>query len=191
MAHTSEQRDNWELCGAKKKNGERCRAFAGQGTDHPGAGRCRFHLGNTPTHKASAIRQEAQARALEFDPIPVEPTEALLTVLHLSYGYLAFIKQELGDLTDRKSFEAQVVMRAFNDERDRVARIAKAALEAGVAERHVKLAEQYGALLAQYTQGLIDDLTPYLSAEGQESVPTFVRNRLLALDQRPALTAAA
>jgi hypothetical protein len=190
MAHSSEQRDNWELCGAKKKNGKLCRAFAGQGTDHPGTGRCRFHLGNTTTHMASAIRREAQARALAFDPIPVEPTDALLTVLHLSYGYLSFIKHELGKEIDRKSFEAQVLMRAFNDERDRVTRIAKAALDAGVAERQVKLAERYGALLAQYTQGLIDDLTPHLSAEGRDHLATYVRNRLLALEQRPALTAA-
>jgi rubredoxin len=40
--NTSEQRDHLStpLCGARKKTGEECRAFAGQGTPHLGVGNC-------------------------------------------------------------------------------------------------------------------------------------------------------
>ena len=42
-----------EQCGAKKKNGETCRAAAGQGTRHIGTGRCKFHGGNAASGPAA------------------------------------------------------------------------------------------------------------------------------------------
>jgi hypothetical protein len=50
MAHTKEQRDLHDLCGAKRKNGELCRKFAGEGTDHFGVGHCKYHFGNARNH---------------------------------------------------------------------------------------------------------------------------------------------
>src|SRR4051812_41421164 len=106
MPHTPEQRDRHALCGAKKKNGDTCRKFAGEGTNHKGVGRCRYHLGNTKNHEANAVRREAQQRLVAFgEPLPVEPTEALLTVLHLSAGHLAWVRDSLAALDDKTSFE--------------------------------------------------------------------------------------
>src|SRR4051794_28161528 len=122
MAHTPRQRDRMALCGAKKKNGETCRAFAGQGTDHPGIGRCKFHLGNAAAHRKHAAKVEAQRRVVKFgQPLPVEPTEALLGVLHLSAGHLTWIRSELDDeMLDTSSFERDVLMRMWDEERDRI-----------------------------------------------------------------------
>jgi hypothetical protein len=36
-------------CGAKTRAGGRCKNAAGFGTDHVGAGRCKFHGGMAPT----------------------------------------------------------------------------------------------------------------------------------------------
>src|SRR5579871_648905 len=147
MAHTPEKRDRSALGGAKKKNGETCRAFAGQGTDHSGVPgtRCKYHGGSTRSHRTHAAVQEARKAMVEFgQPIPVEPTEALLGVLHLSAGHLSWLRDELAATEDKQTFAAQVLLNAFDGERDRVARIAKMALDAGVAERSVRLAETYG-----------------------------------------------
>jgi hypothetical protein len=83
MPVTPEQRSMHDLCGAKKKNGELCRAYAGQGTDHPGVGRCKFHLGNAPNLKKHAAKQ--QKRMVVFGaPIPIDPNQALLAMLYLA-----------------------------------------------------------------------------------------------------------
>jgi len=45
----------------------------------------------------------------------------------------------------------------YAEERDRGARVAKAALDSGVAERQVKLAETYGAALANLLRAVLND----------------------------------
>jgi hypothetical protein len=179
-----------QLCGAKKKNGKLCRAFAGQGTEHPGVGTCRFHLGNTKTHQVSAVRSEAQRRAIQFgQPVHVEPTEALLAVLHLSAGHLQWIKDEIAATEDKQGFDSQVLMRMWDDERDRVARVAKAALDCGVAERAVKLAETYGQQLAQVLRAVFMDPELALTAVQHERLPDLLRRHLGALEEQRALVA--
>src|SRR5581483_6462052 len=114
MAHTSEQRDKHELCNARKKNGERCRKFAGEGTSHFGVGACKYHGGATKNHQISAQKKMAEKIMHEFGkPIPVEPTEALLAVLHLSAGHLQYVKDEYEQLEDKNSFLGQSLMRAW------------------------------------------------------------------------------
>jgi hypothetical protein len=192
MPHTREQRDRHALCGAKRKNGERCRLFAGQGTSHRGTGRCFLHLGNTRGHQTHAVKVEAQRRAIQFgEKIDIAPSEALLTVLHLSYGHLEFIRAELGALLDQPSFERDVLLRAWDDERDRVARIGKAALDAGVQERQIQLAERYGELLARLLQGIFNDVELALTKKQQAKLPTVLRRHLVAVDEhaRAELTA--
>jgi hypothetical protein len=185
VAHTPAQRSLRALCGAKKKNGDTCRAFAGQGTDHPGVGRCKFHLGNTKNMRKHAVKLKAEeevtrARGQFGAKIPVEPTEALLSVLHLSAGQLAWLHDELAEQTDKQSFDGQVLMRLWNDERDRVARIAKAALDAGVAERSIRLAETYGEAIATVLRNVLYDPELGLTDMQQALLPDLVRRHLMA-----------
>lgn len=145
MAHTPVQRDQHPLCGARKKNGELCRAFAGQGTDHRGTGTCRFHLGNTPSHQRHAVVQESRRQMVKLGlPVAVDPTEALLQMLYHAAGHVSWLREEIAASEDLSKFETRVIVELYADERDRVAKVAKAALDAGVAERQVKLAEKYG-----------------------------------------------
>jgi hypothetical protein len=192
MPHTPEQRDRHALCGAKRKNGNTCRLFAGQGTSHPGVGRCRFHLGNSKNHEAHAVRVEATRRLVEFgQPVAVEPTEALLQVLHLSAGHLAWVREALATLDDKTTFEGQVLMRLWNEERDRVARISKAALDAGVAERQIQLAERYGEQLAHLLMGIFEDPELALNMRQRGRLPDLLRRHLTVIDaeSRQGLTA--
>lgn len=58
-----------------------CCAVKGWGTDHPNAGRCRHHGGNTPSGRAYGQREVAQAEARRFAlPVDVDPSTALLQI---------------------------------------------------------------------------------------------------------------
>lgn len=47
-------------CNGLRKNGERCTRPAGWGTQHPGIGRCKLHLGNTESHVKAAEKVKAE-----------------------------------------------------------------------------------------------------------------------------------
>jgi hypothetical protein len=126
---------------------------------------------------------------VEFgQPLPIAPAEALLGVLHLSAGHLNWLREELAATDDKKSFEAQVLLRAWDDERDRVARISKAALDVGVAEKQIKLVEQYGEQLAALLRAVFYDGDLGLTARQRSSLPDVLRRHLATLDGQPALT---
>lgn len=196
MAHTPQQRDRHALCGAKKKNGALCRKFAGEGTEHPGVGRCKYHLGNTKEHQKHAVKVTAQREAAKAQQtlleqavnfgliLDVEPVEALLMTLRMSYGHLAWLRYEITLLDDKASFDARVLLRMFDDERERVARIAKMALDAGVQERQVQLAERYGEMLADLLKTIFGDPDLALSTKQERMLPTVLRRHLVAVDDQ-------
>src|SRR5215213_1628910 len=122
MAMTSEKRSTYKLCGAKKKNGEKCRNFAGQGTDHLGIGRCKFHFGNARNHKIHAAKVEAMQRmAWGGEAIEMHPHEALLQMLYLAAGHVAFLREMIGTAEDLESNKTVYLVRLYGEERDRVA----------------------------------------------------------------------
>ena len=183
MPHTPEQRDKQHLCGAKKKNGEKCRAFAGQGTDHPGIGTCKFHGGSTRTHKQHAVIQEAQRRMVKLGaPVEMRPTEALLAMLHLASGHVAWLRGEISRLDDLSSSEGLAFVALYGEERDRVAKVAKACLDAGVAERQVRLVEQYGSALASVLGAVFADPALHLRSEQRAALPEVLRRHLVAIE---------
>lgn len=192
MAHTREQRSARALCAATKKNGESCRAFAGQGTDHPGIGRCRYHLGNTPTHRASAAVKEAELHVARFGgPIALRPHEALLSMLHLATGHVAFLREALNDVDSLSSDEGRAIVGLYGSERDRVAKVAKAALDAGVQERQVRLAESYGRALATLLRSVFDDPELGLTTKQRSRLPEVLRAHLGRLEAGGGLEPAA
>jgi hypothetical protein len=184
MPHTPEQRNRHALCGAKKKNGDPCRKFAGESTDHPGVGRCKYHLGNTKDHRKHAVKVEAQKRLMTIGrEIEINPIDALLWTVRVSAGHMVLIQSELEKhKNDVTSHEGQVLMRLWNDERDRLAKTAKLAVDAGVAEKHIKLVEQAGQDIARLITGILDDLR--LTRTQQAIRAEVIRRHLMALDAR-------
>src|SRR5690348_1124286 len=159
MPHTREQRDRHALCGAKKKDGTTCRQFAGLGTPHGGIGACRYHGGLMPNHQKHAVKVEAERRLLAIgESIKVNPIDALLWTVNLSAGHLEFVRRELAGYDEANGFEREVMLRVYNDERDRLARTAKLAIDAGVQEKAIKLAETYGEMLARLIESILADL---------------------------------
>jgi hypothetical protein len=53
-------------------------------------------------------------------------------------------------------------------------RFSQIAISLGIAERHVKMLETYGELLAGLLRGVLDDLWPHLSEEGRAMAPQII-----------------
>lgn len=182
-------------CGAKRKEsrgGGRCQLTAGHGTTHLGFGKCRYHGGNLPTHNAHAASQRAILMGAELE---INPLDALIWCIKLTAGEVEFCNQQLHILEEADWIENTIVgkqLHLWAKERqkavDRLAKFSKDALALGIAERAVRLAEQYGHTLATYTKGLIDDLTPYLSEEGVKAMPLIVRKHLALLEGASPVT---
>jgi hypothetical protein len=155
---TPEQRSQHALCGAKRKNGKPCRLFAGQKTEHRGVGRCFLHGGATTSHKKHAVAVEAKQRMVKLgQPIQgIKPHQALLGMLQATTGHVSWLYEEIGALEDLSTPEAQVIVKLYDDERDRAARIAESCLRAGVEEGELRFARRISELLAHVIRAGID-----------------------------------
>jgi len=177
-----------EMCLAMKADGTKCRKRAGWGTSHPGTGRCKHHGGSTVNHKAAAARQVAH----EFlgTPRDMNPFDAILWCIKIRAGEIEWLSQRMAELDKEAWVEQTMVGKQFHlyaRERHRamqdLVKFSGIAVSLGIAERAIKLAETYGELLAQFTKNLLNDLWPHLDEEGRAKAPSFVRMRLLQLDQ--------
>lgn len=171
-------------CGAKKRGGGVCAQPAGYGTEHLGFGKCKHHGGGSPTHLANAAKKQA---VLMGAPVEINPLDALIWCIKLTAGEVEFCTQQLEILGKEEWLEHTLVgkqIHVWAKERqkavDRLAKFSKDALALGIAERAVRLAEQYGSSLAKYTKGLLDDLD--LTAEQQKKAPLIVRKHLALLE---------
>lgn len=174
MGHSPEQRETHPLCGAKKKNGTTCRAFAGQGTDHPGTGRCKFHGGSTRNHKTAAITTEAKRRMVKLGtPIEVAPHEALMALLHAGSGHVAWLGEEIAAADDLGTFEGQVLTQMYGEERDRLARVAEACLRAGVSQEEIKLVQRFGEMFGGVVRSSLDAVEGLTEKQEQQFKETF------------------
>lgn len=180
-------------CGARRKNGDRCKQAAGWGTDHPGTGRCKLHGGSTPAHTTAARYEQALAAVATYGlPRDIDPAAALLEEVHRTAGHVAWLASKIRELddddltwgitqeteknaamfvgTDRKSqAKPSVWLELYHRERRHLVRVTKAALDAGISERLVRLAERQGTMLADVirrsAEGLLDEVAGLLDEE--------------------------
>jgi hypothetical protein len=172
------------FCNALKQDGRRCRQPAGMGTDHLGFGTCRFHGGFLPNHRKSALKQQA---VLMGAPKDINPLDGLMWCIRLTAGEVQFCTEQIENLDKKHWTENTIAGKQLNmwaKERqsavDRLAKFCKDALALGIAERSVRIAEQYGSSLARYTKGLLDDLQ--LTEEQMKRAPVIVRKHLMLLE---------
>ena len=135
-------------CNAKTRStedhrakGVPCKNWAGFRTPHPGIGNCFLHGGSTTSHRKSAVSVEAKRRMVQLGtPIEgVTAPEALMGLLRASAGHVAFLQQSVAALDALASPEAEVLVRLYDTERDRLARISEACVRAGVAEHIIRM----------------------------------------------------
>lgn len=173
---------NGALCGAKKRQGEgTCTQRAGWGTSHPGWGHCKLHGGASAPGNAHAASEAAYSAARTLGiPVEVDPAQALLGEVQRTAGVVAWLDRVVGDLDraevtygvryerwtpgeqgGRGTEEGPGVnewVKLWQAERRHLAAVCKAALDAGVQERQVQLAEEQGEMAGRVVQAVLDEL---------------------------------
>ncbi|HEY7598388.1 MAG TPA: hypothetical protein VH741_00555 [Candidatus Limnocylindrales bacterium] len=209
--------DSDRHCGARRRSDDRngdgvrgqpCRKPAGWGTDHNGIGRCKLHggLGLGARQQAERIAIERRARvALQRlgQSIEIEPAEALLNLVGEAAANVAYLASEVGSLGSLTAIPQvmtrageviddgeyiRAIVRLYNEERDRLARTAKAALNAGVAERQVRLAEAHGRELVRIVVAVLGRLD--LTQEQTVAARLMIAEEFRNLTAAPAPTTA-
>lgn len=185
--HGSDAPDDSNFCGARKKQGSgNCTKTKGWGTNHVGWGRCKLHGGNTPSGEAAAAKEAAQRTALIMgEALDVDPHEALITCVRIAAGEVAYCSTQIATLeqaTESTMFGQVLDIWIVTRQKAlaSLAKYSKMALDAGVAERQVQLAERYGEMLATLISGILGDLE--LSAKQQKAAPVIVTKHLQSLE---------
>lgn len=106
-------------------------------------------------------------------------------MLYLASGAVVWLREEIAATDDLGTFESRVLVQLYGEERDRVAKVAKAALDAGVAERAVGLAERHGAFLAELLRRVFADPELGLGSAQQERLPDVLRRHLVTMAEQP------
>jgi endonuclease/exonuclease/phosphatase family metal-dependent hydrolase len=166
-----------------------------------------MHGGSAPQVKAAAERRRHQAAALAAVetyglPREVAPDVALLEEVHRTAGHVAWLAKivrglgqdelvwskaeeehigasEFGGTNTTSKAQPNVWLQIYQTERKHLAQVAKAALDAGVAERQVRLAEQQGSVLAGVIHRILGRLG--LTPEQRALVATVVPEELRAV----------
>ena len=145
--------------GGRRQGRGRVGTLQGWGTEHVGIGRCKLHGGNTKTHRIAAVRQEVERRMVNYgEPIDVDPATALLGEVARTAGHVAWLNEQVRDHADVATHEGRVLVEVYRREREHLVRVAKATLDAGVAEREVRIAEAQGVLIAKLITAVLTDL---------------------------------
>lgn len=142
------------VCGAEKRNGDPCMAYAGQGTDHPGYGACKNHAGSTQNGERRAAKEMVAARVNEMiasgEIDYISPEQALMadvTRAALSVAYWDNLLQE--EDVDVTTPRGQVLVQQWNEQRRLLHQAAKLVINSGIAKRQVEIAEMQATVLMQ------------------------------------------
>lgn len=174
-------------CPTIKQGGERCKQPAGYRTDHLGYGQCIYHGGNSPALKTHAKKERLEHEVKTMGlPREIPPEQALMEEVYRSAGVVAWVGEQVSGLQVQDVFhltDMGTLPRAWVDvyrrEREHLAKVAKMAIDAGIAERHVRIAEEQGRMLAAAIQKILGDLN--LTPEQAAQAPKIVRRHLTAL----------
>lgn len=93
------------LCGAKTRAGGTCTKRAGEGTGHPGEGRCKHHAGSTPSHelKGAVILARREAQVMGVPLHDVDPHEAILECIRIAAGEVQYASSQIWALEDHEA----------------------------------------------------------------------------------------
>lgn len=186
-----------ERCTARTKAGRPC-----GNRPIPGGTVCRFHGGGAPQVRAIAARRLAvedahrEVRRLGL-ALDADPLDVLLDQVREAAGNVAAYRLAVeglridvgaggvaGEIGDHGLAEANVLVRMYDAERDRLTRYAKMCLDAGVDERRVRVAEGDAQRLATAVGRALDRVG--LSEEQRGLLRAAMAEELRALRGEPA-----
>lgn len=148
-----------------ERAGEQCTQYAmvGQKVCHKHGGAAK-HAREAGQRRFKQQKLAVKMAALGL-PREVDPATALLEEVWRSAGHVAWLGQVVGALQHDAAqlaesrlvdgTEVSVWVRLYNDERDRLAKVSKMALDAGVAQALVDIAHAQSAQLIRYTDALL------------------------------------
>lgn len=181
-----------KICGARKQEGSICKLPSGWGTSHPGYGPCRNHYGETPMGKKGAARDMAEELMVFYgQPLDTNPIDALLDEVRRTAGHVAWLGAQIAQFKqvavragkpEALTPEAEGWIRMYQSERAHLVRVSAAALNAGVNERLVQIAEHQGEKLAGAVDSILEqlNLTPVQRAMIPDVVPNVLRGLISA-----------
>jgi hypothetical protein len=164
---------------------------AGERTTHPGHGRCWMHGGMRTDDGGPRGYRETWKQIMDVArELQVSPWDALLLSTRLAAGRVAWVDQQLQEATRAADGDqdAAIVRRWLKEsraERTLLARTAKAAVDAGVAERLVRQVELEGRLVAEVLGRTLDALE--LTAEQRQTAFSVAHRELLQLEAPEAI----
>lgn len=161
-----------------------CRRGAGQNTDHEGVGLCSEHGGHRGKGRIVGTWLMANAYAQELN---VTPWEALLQQVRMLAGQVAFLQEkvnrcerEFGVDALKPGGEAGEWVDMLEKRGDRLARVAKMAIDAGVAERLVRQVELEAELMLKSTLFALDALG--MNEDDKERALELMSAKMLELE---------
>lgn len=181
-------------CGAKTRKGGECRLVAGLGTDHAGAGACRFHTGSTPDGRRAGARELARQHAVVMGlPVDTDPIDALRECIARTKGEILYADREIGALKsamETTDFGQRLHpwVRVRQDAIDRLSKYAKLALDAGVDAKYVEVMERQADQVVAVVRAVL--AAAALTPDQEQRARDELYRRLLAAE-RPVLEAAA
>lgn len=175
---------NKRICGAQTKRGRICRKEAGWGTDHLGTGRCKNHLGSTSKGAVAAAKEELAGMAV---PLPVSPGQAVLGVLQLAAGQLAFCAHKVSELDDKEFWEKTIAgevpnrwIRLQRSVMHDIEKFSKTAHAMGISEREMALAEAQTLMMGELLEAVVSELG--LSAEQRRQMGPAIRKHMAVIE---------
>lgn len=149
---------------------------------------CWRHGGRTKGAKEGATRRLSKHALMKLGvPITVEPRQALLDQVYTAYGMqqaASLLAQQIRpeDLnSDNEDIRmaARAKLSLLSEWTDRVARVSKMALDAGIEERLVKLAERQGDAIVAIVRAIVLGLE--LTPEQKQQAYVIAANELRGL----------
>lgn len=176
-------------CGAKLKNGGTCKKSAGEGTTHPGWGRCLNHKGMEPLYQKSAALAEATHLGRTYTtPVPTDPTMALVEEMARTHGAIVWLDlrmehdllkaeaEGLDPLTYLLEPRMAQLRNLRDKERDRLTRIATVCINLGLKARELRLVEGIGGLIQSVLEATLSDLN--LTPEQRDAAKQILAGHL-------------
>lgn len=204
------QRDGKPTCSAHVKNGER-RGQGCSKHPMSGSTVCKSHGGGAPQVQGKARERLERSRAEQAVatyglPQEIDPWSALLEEIARTNGHVLWLAEQVSELSTEDLVHGvmteevkdgggehgnyvstttgaapNVLVRLYQEERKHLARVCRDAIACGIAERHVRLAEQQGEAMARLLDGLITDPELGLSKEAQRAARRIAGRHLSVL----------
>lgn len=167
--------------------GQQCPNPAGMRTEHEGVGVCQAHGGNKRKGRALSAWILMHSYAKQMN---TSPWDALLSQIRLLAGQVAFLTQKVGieaqnDDDLKPDGNAFYWMELLEERGNRLAKVSKMAIDAGIAERMITLMEDQANILHKSVQSAAIKMN--LSEDQQFTLLETVARNFQALESGNAI----